>query len=405
MKKLILLSSIILGLTLFFSSCEKVKVENSNSNLSILPPQASNSTIKKSIIPEKIDLAKNNFKSTWTQFHDEDIILDNGYTNLGSLDRVYFESYEFKFIVQSQSSGYFSLWGEPNFSLIDVGFTGNSTVTLIVTDQDIPINETQVSIYPYSDSNGNNFSIDIYYRPKSWSQIQSRKGIKLYHKIGTDHYVQEINLKEGATLKLKEGSDITASASTPSPNVTRRDLDWYWEPNIRPDNVFSVTNCQFFDWVKRELSFPVKDSGIIKSCGFETDNWPKKKFGINGDEAWIVDYNNNGNISYNYVSNNLLSPLAFVGYQINTPIKNDEIIGRTMIGVRDRDGDIAKETIYILTTSNATKQEAYNILKNEFSSSDVLILDGGSSSQMTCNGIDYVDSGDNIPSVMYAIGG
>lgn len=428
MKKLILLSAMIFGFALFFSSCEKEKVDiipnkNGNHRFSEPLPQIDENSLEEAIFKPQLESSNLKSNSNWTfwQNKNHNASINFDYTNIRLYEN-WLELYDFRFVVTSDNAGFLDFYSYPNYQLVDFVSTGNSAKEIIITQQNLPLNETDILLYTYS-YNNNNYNIECYYRPKIWSQIQSGNGVKLYKKTvgSTNHYVQEINLKTGATLKLKEGSTISASTSNPSPTLYTRDMSWYW--NNRPSNTFSSTNCQFFNYSEwpdgaifnlgeTQLSFPVKESGTIKSCGYANyDGNSKKKFGINGDQAWIDDYTNISNStcpldSYCYVNSNLLSPLAFVGlHPLNVDKGLNTKTGRTMVGVRDKDGDYENETIYIYTSSNATQYEAYNILKNEFLSFDVLMLDGSGSSQLNCNGTNYVDNSRNIPSVMYAIEG
>lgn len=85
-------------------------------------------------------------------------------------------------------------------------------------------------------------------------------------------------------------------------------------------------------------------------------------------------------------------------------------IGRTMIGIKDQNGDGKKEVVYILT-GNYTQPGAVSVLTSlGCLSSDIMMLDGHSSAQMMAEGVDYYSSvvvssirqtRRNIPCVIY----
>ncbi|MCL2925535.1 MAG: phosphodiester glycosidase family protein, partial [Trichodesmium sp. MAG_R04] len=57
------------------------------------------------------------------------------------------------------------------------------------------------------------------------------------------------------------------------------------------------------------------------------------------------------------------------------------------------------ETILIFTSKQATQPHATNVLKS-FGATQVIMLDGGGSTQLTCQGNNYINSPRTIPQMI-----
>ena len=58
-------------------------------------------------------------------------------------------------------------------------------------------------------------------------------------------------------------------------------------------------------------------------------------------------------------------------------------VGRTFVGVQDRDQDQQYETVLIFSTKTARQEDAGQVLK-DFGADKVMMLDGGDSTQLIC---------------------
>lgn len=225
-------------------------------------------------------------------------------------------------------------------------------------------------------------------------------GFKLYEKDG--NYLQKVNLQSGAYLSVWT-TRATANKDLPSsPLFPRTSMQTFW--NKKPSKTLSVTNCQFFipqdntDTGTKPcpLAYPVKNSGSVLSTGSANeDQIPKRKLGISTStkEAWMASYSNTSNVSSD-VSSSLQSPTVIVGTDpfLDTQRKADYKIGRTMMGIKDQNGDGKKEVIYILT-GNYKQPDAVSILTSlGCLPSDIMMLDGHFSAQMMAEGVDYYSS-------------
>ena len=243
-------------------------------------------------------------------------------------------------------------------------------------------------------------------------------GFKLYEKDG--NYLQKVNLQSGAYLSVGTTRAVPNKELPSSPLFPRTSMQTFW--NKKPSKTLSVTNCQFF--IPKDdqdtgtkpcpLAYPVKNSGSILSTGSaNNDQIPKRKLGISTPtkEAWVASYSNTSNVSSNVIVS-LQSPTVIVGTDpfLDTKRRADFKIGRTMIGIKDQNGDGKKEVVYILT-GNYTQPGAVSVLTSlGCLSSDIMMLDGHFSAQMMAEGVDYYSSvvvsgirqtRRNIPCVIY----
>jgi hypothetical protein len=72
------------------------------------------------------------------------------------------------------------------------------------------------------------------------------------------------------------------------------------------------------------------------------------------------------------------------------------------VGIADNDHDRRYETVMILNTSTAVQAEAAETLK-EFNAEKVMMLDGGGSTQLLCQGSDIISSDRLIPQALAVV--
>ncbi len=411
------------GFLIFFTSCNKENFEEEIINFNdenVIPPVISNnlSTVDERLLKENLDNIEVSNRNAWQFFKGMSLSSNSGYDFVEGFYTSNLESFDFKVRVKSNKTGRLDAWFSSPFRRSKYEFTSNDWKELIVTGNDMLPSEDIFRFFTFTSENYTYYEIEIYYRlketiPNGWSMIESETGINLFEK--NNRYVQEIDLSEGAYITLKQGTNSIGNTNNPSPAFRRKTLNWYWQN--KASNTVAATNCQFFnldgdltDEVDAFLSFPIKDNSTVISAGSHNnqESGNKLKFGIDitSQQAWIASYNYDGN-NYNTASNNLLSPLVIVGFH---PTNVDKwkyfSTGRTMVGIKDSDGDGKKEKVYIIT-GKGTQFTIKDILEDDFGCTDVMMLDGSGSSQMTFNGTEYFPSSDDrtIPSVMYAIEG
>ncbi|MEB3342110.1 phosphodiester glycosidase family protein [Okeania sp.] len=237
--------------------------------------------------------------------------------------------------------------------------------------------------------------------------INNSPGTTLYQK--DLDYVQVIDLSQGAKIHFIYGNIADLGTKKGAyggndPQFERQKISQIWS-NFSSENfnLFSITNGQFFRNDKHSstgLAFPVKSDGIIVSDGYAGEI----EF---SDEKLILEvWNDRALISRFQPHNFQLStaPNFIVGLQENADKGVQDQTGRTFIGVKDKDGDRLNETILIFTSKKATQLHAANVLKS-FGATEVIMLDGGGSTQLICQGNSYIDSPRTIPQMIAIFSG
>ncbi len=229
--------------------------------------------------------------------------------------------------------------------------------------------------------------------------IFSEPGVTL-HSNEVD-YVQEIDLSQGASVQLLHGSITNIGRRKGAyggndPLLARESLEKAWDKFSRTnENALCITNGQFFrndDKASTGLAFPVKANGKILSEGYAGESeYPDEQLmlAISRDRASIQTFDIRE--FYSSEAANIiggLKPDADKGL-------NDET-GRTFIGIKDSNGDGIAETLLIFSSQTATQFHAAEVLRY-FGASEVIMLDGGGSTQLLCQDTTYISSPRTIP--------
>ncbi|NMG61203.1 hypothetical protein E1H12_22495, partial [Geitlerinema sp. P-1104] len=245
--------------------------------------------------------------------------------------------------------------------------------------------------------------------PYKFKVIRQEPGLRLYGN-GVD-WVQELDLSAGVSLQLfdprhvqdwGEGADDLGNypqydtgvsvAIDPQPiQVHWQDLEEHWG-----DRAFSVTNGQFFGSRPLQLAFPLKADGIIYSGGYAgLGEYPgeKQMLIIQGQQAWILPFPEVG-----YPENPLFSPIPnlLVGLDEWADKGIKRAVGRTFIGVGDRNQDGTSEILWIFNSPAATQLRAARVLR-ALGAQAVMMLDGGGSTQLVVQGVERLRSRDRTP--------
>ncbi len=261
--------------------------------------------------------------------------------------------------------------------------------------------------------------------PTGWYQEQTATGVRLFSKSykrngnTTKDFVQVIDLSKGAKIYSFYGGatgGLSASESNPSPAFYKYDIDYYWWSSFK--NLFSITNASFFNFSQSTLyskdcqfAYPFKYAGTVISCGYSnleiagnTDALPKRTLNIYEKDMYasIQTYKDAPAKStkkalYAHVASNLTATTAIVGlHPLDADKDKTSYIPRTLVGVRDYDGNGKAETIYIFTSSYANQTNAWEVLNSEFKASQTIMFDGSGSTQMKCKNIKYIKSNDPV---------
>lgn len=239
--------------------------------------------------------------------------------------------------------------------------------------------------------------------PPGFDLVKTSKGVTLYQK--NTEYVQVVDLSQGASVKLLNG-DITDAGNNQGayggddPQMRRQTLNQAWLNLYSSNpNAFCITNGQFFSTNSQpatNLAFPVKVNGKVISDGYAGESeYPTEKLmlEINSDRADITPFN--GKISL-YSSS---APNLIVGLKENADKFMYKELGRTFVGVKDSDSNGTYETILIFNSTAATQAHATEMLRS-FGADKVIMLDGGGSTQLICQGESYITSTRTIPQML-----
>lgn len=238
--------------------------------------------------------------------------------------------------------------------------------------------------------------------PRGFQTIDAALGVTLYKKDypnGSPDYVQVIDLSQGARLELLHG-DLTeprpakGNFGGPDPRMTSPALSTYWsQTKEHHPQAFCVTNGTFFYMPEypTRLAFPLKTGGKMVTEGWGINTYEDQHLMLElwEDHADIQEMNQDS--LYESSAPDILGGLA---EEANKRAKYS--VGRTFVGVADRNEDGSSESVLILNTNTATQSGAANVLR-EFGADKVMMLDGGGSTQLLCKSGWHIKSDRPIP--------
>ncbi len=243
--------------------------------------------------------------------------------------------------------------------------------------------------------------------PPEFKLIETGKGVKVYSNL-TGDYIQTVDLTENAGIVFLQGErvgdGVPAAYGGINPQFQRQSLGEFWQ-NLNQrygSRSFSVCNGQFFKGGDpTELAFPVQTEGKIVSTGYAgIEEFPNEKviFGVNNQTAEIIAFSENSN----FENTHFPYQEAIVGIFKRGAIEpkewysKDPLIERprTFLGVADFNLDNQNETILILTSEGKTQVGAAQLL-SEFGANQVMMLDGGGSTQLNIQGKERLSSTDS----------
>jgi hypothetical protein len=238
--------------------------------------------------------------------------------------------------------------------------------------------------------------------PPGFKVLRSAPGVTLYNQ--NSDYVQVVDLSQGASVQFLYGyitnlGKRQGAYGGNDPKLRRQTLTQAWEHFYSLNKkAFSITNGQFFrndanSAIITNLAFPVKANGTIISDGYAGES----EFA--SQKLMLAVWNNRAEISTFKGKKSLYSssaPNIIVGLSENANKSINKNLGRTFMGVMDRDFNGIHETVLIFNSSDSTQLHAADILK-KFGADKVVMLDGGGSSQLLALGKNYITSARTIP--------
>lgn len=245
--------------------------------------------------------------------------------------------------------------------------------------------------------------------PQGFELISASMGVRLYQKDyeqGTPDFLQVVDLSKGASLELLHGAIQQprlgrGAYGGPDPKMRLESLEYYWKDLAsETNNPFCVTNGLFFYMQENptRLPFPLKKDGEIITDGYGGDQFPNQKLML---EIWqdAVDIQKLSRQAL-YSST---APDILAGLTQDANKRANQYTGRTFVGVDDRNGDRQYEIFLVYNTKTARQSDAAKVLKSA-GADKVMMLDGGGSTQLICQGIRYVDSDRWIPQALGVAG-
>ncbi len=232
-------------------------------------------------------------------------------------------------------------------------------------------------------------------------------GVSLYR--NNQQFVQRVSLGLGASVSLLHGPE---DPSRTKPGFYGGQNTYFWrEPltqvwtnfSTTDSNAICISNGQFFSTKEdpTPIAFFLKSFGEIVSDGYNRngDNPEEIFYGQkmmlaiwpDGASMTLLPPNATEAGQILYASS---APHIIVGLTEDANIGNYGQTGRTFIGIADYDHDNKSETILILNSPSSSQTNAANTLR-DFGASNVMMLDGGGSTQLICYGTTLVRSSDD----------
>ncbi len=241
--------------------------------------------------------------------------------------------------------------------------------------------------------------------PDGFKLLDQAPGVKLYRKNysnGVPDYVQVLDLSAGAQLVPLHGGIAEARPRKgvydgADPSFYSKSLQKYWNDltSLHP-NAFCVSNGQFF-YMKEyptRLPFPLRVDNKVISDGYDLRGFPEQKLLllIWPGKADIVPLEKDTLYHTSAVH-------AIGGLTEEARKSPTKYVGRTFVGVDDRNGDGLSELVLIYSTSSARQKDAAAVLRS-FGADRVMMFDGGGSTQLHCKGKDYIASERLLPQAL-----
>jgi len=238
--------------------------------------------------------------------------------------------------------------------------------------------------------------------PDGFSLLAAAPGVSLYRKDyanGAPDFVQVVRLDEGAAVRLLYGPIREARPGKGvfggyDARLGLKSLQQFWEElSSAYPSAFCVSNGQFFYMRENptRLPFPLKVDGHLISDGYARQEFPGQKLMLEiwSDRADIVELSQEA--LYTSTAPNIVAGLSETANK-----RAKHYTGRTFVGVADSDQDHRLETLLIFNTRLARQDDAAQVLRS-FGAEKVMMLDGGGSTQLICQGVVYVSSERLIP--------
>lgn len=250
--------------------------------------------------------------------------------------------------------------------------------------------------------------------PEEFTPAAAAPGVHVYHRHGDAgglEYVQIVDLGAGARLEFLHGPIADPGIGRGmyggnNPSLGRQFLAAIWQaqPAGYP-SALCLSNGQFFldtrngAWVDpTELAFPVKSDGVILSDGYERWKFRSQKVML---EIWPGGWATISPFS-GFALYNSTAPQIMVGLSESARVRSFEELGRTYVGLVDGDRDGLREILLLYSATAATQPSAVATLR-AFGADEIMMLDGGGSTQLLCEGESYIFRARPLPQTIATV--
>jgi hypothetical protein len=238
--------------------------------------------------------------------------------------------------------------------------------------------------------------------PSGFELVRSAQGVAIYKKAypnGSPDYVQVADLSLGGQVRLLHGEIAVPGQGAgvyggDNPRFNRKSIKQFWnELSSSIEGAFCVSNGQFFRLADSPspLPFPLKVDGQVLTDGYGIQEFPDQKLML---EIWPDRMDIRELTKENLYSSS--APDIVAGLTEDAEKASKKAVGRTFVGLADRDGDRQFEVLYIFNTQVARPSAAADVLRS-FGAERVMMLDGGGSTQLVCQDEVYINTDRLIP--------
>ncbi len=243
-----------------------------------------------------------------------------------------------------------------------------------------------------------------------------QKGVVTFRKDypgGSPDYVTQVNLKEarvisviGPTVNPGLGQGVFGGNNPELDRLLVFDF-WGQAVNFLGARAFAAINAGFFNTVMNPtpLAFPLKQRRQIVSDGYGSTTEYQAPLGIRilklkGSTAKIESYPDSNAMGTD-LHDPLQAPHMIAGLATTVDKSMNSFVGRTFIGLAKAHNGL-HYTLMIFSSAYASQAWAENVLINDFLCvpGQLLMLDGGGSTQLTIQGQQEVSSARTVPHVL-----
>lgn len=241
--------------------------------------------------------------------------------------------------------------------------------------------------------------------PGGYRRINARSGVVIYQK-GED-FIVSVDYSQGASLKLFAG-DIASPGQNSStyggktPEFKRISAGEALQMIRRTTPAaYCAFNGQFFADFPRDtaqLAYPLRLTGRIVSDGFA----PKAQ--NQGGKLMLELFSSTANIRPFSIEQLRSSPAPEVLVSLSHRVDREanSKVGRTFVGLAQPSSEKQYKLVYVFVSRAATQEHAYLSLRR-LGASQVIMLDGGKSTQLQCGNSKYVSFGRPVPQFIVAV--